>query len=234
MSDLLEQKRIWFSSPKYVNDPFEGREGFSSLEDVFAKHPDRNLISKADRVARFAADMYQDSGNDKHGLISFMNSSEIRIQDDPLFWALYADRHKGVRLSFSFELRDVTEADVPVGRLRRVEYQEQPQQYGVKVDDDRLFLKASYWRHENEWRWVSLTSALRSEVYSRRPKQNRDFYLWPGLPLQTIAFGWKSSKIERRNICESLKQWDAGSIPKLLEAVPANSSYTMEYRPYQF
>ncbi|HMO66238.1 MAG TPA: DUF2971 domain-containing protein [Verrucomicrobiota bacterium] len=213
-----------------MNDPFEGRLGQSLFRDMSVQHIGMEP-SMANDNARFLEGAHQDKNNDRYRLISFVEPSEQSNQHDPLFWALYADRHKGVRLSFSFEPINATEAAVPVGRLRRVKYQKKPHQYDGKVGDDILFFKADYWSHENEWRWICPTSALRSEIFSERPKQARDFYEWPDLVLEEIIFGWKCSKKDKAKICESITGQDPSAAPRRFQADPDISSYKMVNRP---
>lgn len=132
LSNLVFQ-RIKIARFSDLNDPFE-------LLGVNMKHSKKRADSLKNK-----GDI--DKGN---GVICFSGTNH-----DPVLWAHYSDRHRGVCLGF----------DVPDDFVQRVQYIKEPMKItkegnfiatkdGKEFDGDILTAKYENWAYEDEWRAV--------------------------------------------------------------------------------
>jgi hypothetical protein len=132
----LSEKRIKISEIHELNDPFE-LIPFNLKEPKYRKA----MLHMRDQLAA-----------NGRGLLCF--SATWR---DPVVWAHYSDKHKGICLGF----------EIPDGKslYRRVRYEPKrlpfPKDLHVSADArDMLFIKYSNWAYEQEVRvWIQLPTA---------------------------------------------------------------------------
>jgi hypothetical protein len=145
--DVLAKKRIRFTQPCFLNDPFEFRPAMP--------------VAGAEDLGHFEAKIakQRDALYDEKSRLCAILSLAQRNDSIPM-WAHYADSHRGFVIAFgtgtSF-LKDPIET----GKLQRVRYQ--PKRVSLTrglpgqpwVPPDAIFrTKSTDWEYEQEWRWL--------------------------------------------------------------------------------
>ena len=171
--DVLLRKRIRFSPPEDLNDPFESRpvvraDSTSTEEGSVSESDDKDL---ADRKARWWNDRAHRVGteivrNRVNGLFGVLSLSADPVQ--PVMWAHYADNFRGFLLGLDTG-HEWFYGEEPGGEvthgLYRVQYAiDRPTVFvgpdGVTYPDDlldpTLLRKSKSWEFEQEWRCIEL------------------------------------------------------------------------------
>ena len=167
----LQKRRVRISRILELNDPFE----FLAL----------NL---RDPVKRNALRGVKRELNRTRGILCFSEN-----WNNPVMWAHYADRYKGVCLGF-----DVAEStsmgDPLLGQVKYVaERLRWPPEWDLQFAYDLLFTKFSHWGYEQEWRaFLSLDDCEESDGHYFKPFSD-------DLILREIYIGL-SSPITRRTV----------------------------------
>jgi hypothetical protein len=142
--DVLREKRIRFTQPCFLNDPFEFLLGGPDDPAHFEAKCDRKRQAEFLEKSRL------------YGVVSL-----TRRNNSIPMWTFYAASHRGFAIGFdttsSFFRRAIDDRN-----LRRVDYGSQrvistrglpPDQPWVKPDAV-LLMKSADWKHEEEWRWI--------------------------------------------------------------------------------
>ncbi|WP_394179564.1 DUF2971 domain-containing protein [Marinomonas posidonica] len=124
----LEKKRLKVARIMELNDPFE----FLGMD-------------LTDRVARYAINKTKEDLNKGYGILCFSKNWK-----NPVQWAHYADKHKGICLGF----------DIPDHLLNKVEYINERISYSggeFTLKEIMIFFtsKFKHWEYENEYRCFS-------------------------------------------------------------------------------
>lgn len=172
--DILRNRRIWFSTPERLNDPFE----FSF--HLTAMHIGRIPIDKVSLEAA-VTDMRQ------YGVLSLSE-----ISDNILMWSHYADSHKG--FCIEFERTDSNELGnwdhcLPVLYDEYLPTFAPAELLDKKVVSNILTTKSRLWSYEKEWRILA--------------KKGNQTHPLPG-NITGIVFGYRMPVDERREIAEIL------------------------------
>ncbi len=94
--NILCNSELWFSSPKYFNDPFDGQIEIDILLDKFFQSQKHEIDQ---RLKDVIFEYYYNNKNILYGIaILSLNQSN----SDIVVWSHYADKHRG--LCFEFEL----------------------------------------------------------------------------------------------------------------------------------
>lgn len=170
-TDVLLRKRIRFSPPEDLNDPFESRpvihaDPKSTEEATLSELGDRDLAEKKarwwdDRAHRVGTEIVRNRVNESFGVLSL---SEDPVQ--PVMWAHYADNSRGFLIGFDTTHKWFHGEDAD-GRmsngLYRVRYVgERPELLigpdGVIYPEDliptTILQKNKAWEFEKEWRCI--------------------------------------------------------------------------------
>jgi hypothetical protein len=145
--DVLLWKRIRFSQPCYLNDPFEFSPGTPSSDGEGIGHFEQTIASK--READFL------TRSRSCGVLSLSeNKTSIPM------WAHYAASHTGFAIGFDTGSDAFRQALVD-RKLQKVHYQQErvnltrglAGQPHVRPDAI-LLMKSLDWAYEQEWRWI--------------------------------------------------------------------------------
>jgi hypothetical protein len=143
--DILLQKRIRFTQPCFLNDPFEFKPGAPEADDI------GHFEAK---VAKLREDDYRDKSA-LYGVLSLTPK-----KDSIPMWTHYAASHRGFVIGFDTRSGPFLQA-IEEGRLRLVTYSAErvnvtrglPEQSWA--DPDTIFhSKSTDWDYEQEWRWL--------------------------------------------------------------------------------
>ena len=123
--DDIEKQRIKISRICDLNDPFD----LIPFDLTSSKHRQQLIDARRDLSAL------------GRGMLCFSFK-----WSNPVLWAHYADKHKGICLGF----------DVPDEYARKVAYVDTRQPFPTELNEqialDWIFTKFSGWRYEDEWR----------------------------------------------------------------------------------
>lgn len=135
----LSEKRLKISTLDDLNDPFE-------------------LIpyDLSNRTHRIAVQMTRETMSRGHGMLCF--SADWR---DPVLWAHYADKHRGVCIGF--EIRDEVAKKVAYVS-ERLPFPESPE---MKDSEAMLFTKYANWAYEEEIRVFAELNDQENRLYFR-------------------------------------------------------------------
>jgi hypothetical protein len=122
---ILKESKIWVSSFRNLNDPFEFR--FASSAGAGNHQYD------------FAVAV----GNSKKGVLSFSSTNT-----DLLLWSHYGSAHNGVCFEFD------PSHDDNFKRVRSVNYQSTMPTYDPSNPDEMLYSKSLHWKYEEEVRLI--------------------------------------------------------------------------------
>jgi hypothetical protein len=128
---ILKERRLKLSRFYEANDPFE-----------------LNLIDSRDPKRREIIKMIEDYHNKRTGMICFG-----AVWDNPMMWAHYADKHKGICLGFEIEDKLVSTVDYTDAKIN-VEFGSHLPNHGLSVEllNKVLTTKSTAWALEQERR----------------------------------------------------------------------------------
>jgi hypothetical protein len=174
---VLINKKVWFSKPATLNDPFDididftysispsnfnymikilksqngiSNERLEELREIEQKIPDQNALNEMSRAMN---KKFRDDRK-KWGVFCMCESPK-----NILMWSHYADRHRGFCIQF---------ARSPKNKLGNIEMT-RPVSYGCeypspdpytengmeRIYDELFFTKAKGWEYEKEWRMLN-------------------------------------------------------------------------------
>ncbi|MDX9859228.1 MAG: DUF2971 domain-containing protein [candidate division Zixibacteria bacterium] len=178
-----------FSSPKELNDPFEGHIDYSSIENIASKMTWEIEFDKADLLEIAKAGIW-------FGDIRIFSLS--KTCDSPLMWSHYADRHRGVVIGFNeadnFFNQDIiyhNESSFPSDKFGKL----LPMQYGKKkielMDSFKrlpILYKSEDWIYEQEVRFVLPKESVSSKT-KNESGADIDLFKIPESTLVSIILG---------------------------------------------
>ncbi len=143
LEDILVKNKIYYSKPKYFNDPFE-------FDGVILK------ISQNDENRKSAYELLH-----RLGFISFSKHN-----NRTLMWSHYADAHRGVCLRFKC-IEDSFYSENGSGRVVEVEYDDKIVKKNILSDNSSTFSKMSRkaccWSYEKELRIFKVPSSVKAD-----------------------------------------------------------------------
>jgi hypothetical protein len=239
-SDFFTEKKLWFSSLKDFNDPFDALPRFdtmlekqkqSGLEDNFGFLLEQSLVNPGDRpafirdmsqtssdffswLAETTAEKYRDIVDEDYRLVCFSEKF-----DDLLMWGHYARGHSGFVIEFNpkHPLFSTEEFD-QVGYPKNDKPDERPDvenfDQGKEEYWKMLFRKSCHWNYEREWRLVKLATSLPPPI--KRHCKFKYFLALPADSICAIYFGWQLSLENRVKLIESLKSPEWKDVKKFV------------------
>jgi hypothetical protein len=167
--DVLQNLRIRFTQPHYLNDPFESNpvvtgseatdEDWERIAEIECRRNGLNLadfkhMTKKDVRDRMFPEMWEIMKAAFH-----YTSGILSLTEDPLnvlMWSHYANNHQGFVVGFNSEHPFFPRSDKPyiVNSLNKVEYAEKRpvstlEKFSLK---NMFFTKSMPWSYEKEWR----------------------------------------------------------------------------------
>lgn len=173
LRDILFENRLYWSSPKQFNDPFDCSPvptlaGTKAERRAYISHLARTQISGAPRHERVRAKRLMTADNlasmeanlnrifdERLARVGICSLAEVG--DNVLMWSHYADSHRGVCLRFN-----PTRVDRDFYLSFKVRYSaDRPVVHVMRASEDEwvtgsLLTKAEEWRYEQEWRMFDL------------------------------------------------------------------------------
>lgn len=218
--DIFLEKKIRFTQPCFLNDPFEFRPGM----------PDGAGHFEAGRAKKREGELMEKSR--LYGVLCLTEKS-----DSIPMWAHYAGSHTGFAIGFDTGSAFFKKA-LAERKLQSVQYRTErvnltrglPNQEWVRPDD--IFqTKSTDWEYEKEWRWVECCSPDNyAEV--RSVENGERLYLRPFLPecIQEVVLGYRIDP----NVAESiqdLKSTAEYQHLKVFKVALHKSCYKLEIEP---
>lgn len=185
--DILLQKKIRFTQPCFLNDPFEFKPGR-------AEGPTGHL------ERRIGKD-YEAAYREKSRVYGILSLAERR--DSIPMGTHYADSHRGFVIGFSTESEWLQNTGPA---LRKVEYRKQRgcltrHRSPGESNEDIFYWKSREWRYEKEWRWLeSRDPSEYAELV--RAESGELLFLRSILPnsIRQVVLGYRASPCLREKI----------------------------------
>ncbi len=179
----LRDRRLKISRIHELNDPFE----FLGVE-------------LSDRKFRRALKQTKDQLSEKNGLLCFSKNWR-----NPVLWAHYANKHRGLCLGFDFPVKSVEEVTYVNSRLPK------PKKLDETFVKKLLFTKFCHWIYEDECRvYVTLDTPI-EEIYYKEFSDD--------LALRQVIVG-AESEITRAQVAGAL-----GSLADYVEAFKVRAAF---------
>jgi hypothetical protein len=238
--ECLNESTLAFTPPNLFNDPFDTNIAVDlaltaeDLRDFYAKHApewpggvsvseERFVEMHLEHPERFqkvylrAKDSFTQHAR---GVACF-----TELWNDPLMWAHYADKHRGVMIGFDIEHPDFSEVRfVDYSNTRPVH-----RQLGSKLDGKEM-VKSDVWEREKEWRLSAdlakceiRMTATHKPVYVQR--LSRDSFA-------SITFGCRTSQEFMTAVALSLKRWNLAEC-ELKEMKLCDFTYELEPKAFR-
>ena len=175
LEEIVLHNKIFFSSPKSFNDPFDCRPAFDfsgSAKQIRNEHirlikkfdPSMNrrqrrtdasaMLKDPARDPRCAVVQHtiQDQYNEEMNRIGVLCVSEVN--DDILMWSHYANSHAGVCLEFDGFGTFMERAQKVIYTRKRPSIPQFDRADPVEMLDRGLLTKSEHWQYEKEWRLI--------------------------------------------------------------------------------
>jgi hypothetical protein len=234
---VLTERTIRFSQPKYLNDPYEMQliiNPISLRDDIKAREiASGTAVDEAEEIASRRlesvafglVDMIKTTRNDI-GVLSLSKRS-----DGLLMWAHYAQDHRGIALGLQLEqcLLPSNQDSSSLVWLDDVKY------LSEKIDFIRegtapwqsLLRKSEEWSYEEEWRIIRSLNTLRpvtSEIYvaELRPEA-----------IKSVILGARMSPVDEAGIVELLRGSEDFSHIEIFKSVVSSSKLALEIIPFK-
>lgn len=233
---LFLESKIYHALAESFNDPFEGKPQFKlDGKANNAKRIRDHLI----RVARKnqglsfkkAQIFVNESMKDPNFLPSVIESANeeqfkrLRItcfttsKDNLLFWAHYANSHKGFCVKFDASI-------APISMAYRVQYSnDYPQAIYPGPSDIRAsriaLVKSKEWEYEQEYRSIFIPGLIRKQP------QDKDSLLMPPETIKAVYLGVKMPEEEKSLLLDIIRR--SAFNPEVWQASLSKSSFSLEF-----
>jgi len=243
---LLNENKLYFSSPKYFNDPYDAKIHFAdgSVEEIEnyllfthkRKYPN-DSDEKVLRLIRARPPKYNsswiretsikelDPSFDKLGVVCLSENN-----NDILMWSHYSDAHRGICLEFDKDIIDSSK-----WFIGKVDYPEDNHYVDFKVFREaiennekafRTFLlrKSFHWVYEKEWRIIVGLKAM--DENSSKNAEDKQFLPCHEKMLTGIILGMKTPDTLKQTFSQLVQNKSI----KLYEAKRNENSYVIDVR----
>lgn len=211
--NAIRESYLWFSDPLGFNDPYDCNMQAScdcSYEEVFSHLKQLNLKNEWKQTESYIAERASYLYNNPKDMWELLRDADLKTigrtgiccfsqrNDTLLMWSHYANKHKGVCLTF-----DVTKLKSVILTLYNVEYPSVYPSYNVIRDSETFkslrFLiatKSQEWEYEDE---VRIMRDDRNMPYRGKVKFDK-------LALVSIDFGYKTTVDEIAKVTNLLNE----------------------------
>ena len=180
-----------FARPKVFNDPLD------PILREWMKLKEKNSVSKQDkRLFRYLKNSLENLR------ICCLSREGDSIQLNPLMWAHYADKHKGICIEYEItkDMLDAYNDNSQVMRICDVRYLGHKVMNDFITLDNALLAKGSPWKYEEETR---LLYYEKSDVAETR--QSSNYKSLGGFRIKSIYFGYRLIEKDRSEIIKATK-----------------------------
>lgn len=253
--DIFLNRRIYCSSPKDFNDPFECRPHWDIFDPDSQEGRERfrtyvhNLgvrkIEQRLRLKRKLRHFY--THPDKQQEIAFQsiaaNWGVYSMSEAPsslLMWPHYADNHCGICLEFRTNFPPFNLSLWPVIYSDVYPTLDLEGKQGVESVLAQLMLtKANEWKYEKEWRLLLRKMHERDfQIVADQPESVRKayeqqhgpgFYFFPSEALSSVIFGLRTTEKDKMTVFDWIKRGELN--PTILYAKQDKSRYRIDLYP---
>ncbi|MHB8158104.1 MAG: DUF2971 domain-containing protein [Desulfocucumaceae bacterium] len=182
-----------FSSPKQLNDPFEGQIDYSSV----VKSAEKSKWKDENIKAKYLEKAKEGPWNEDIRIFSMSYSN-----DNLLLWTHYADCHRGIVIEFdssniyfrqSIDLpRDYSFPPKLMGRLVPVQYNKKKIKDHEYFNKPPLLNKSIDWIYEQEYRFILPREYASSKIKDENG-QDIELFKIPESAIKTVILGANSN-----------------------------------------
>lgn len=210
---IFVNKKLYFSTPKDFNDPFDCKiDALISNTDVFVQ----SLAKYGSNEGVMPA--IENGHNINNTIGKVVNRKGIccfsKEKDNILMWSHYADSHRGICLEFEISEND-NFFSCPI---REIKYDESYHVIDVSRTrndiGEKLFIKHECWQYEKEVR-----------IYKEAPGE----YGFNPTSLKAIYFGCKVEDSERKNLYEFIRGIECFGHVEFYKGKVSESEYKIDF-----
>ncbi|HLN30054.1 MAG TPA: DUF2971 domain-containing protein [Gemmataceae bacterium] len=227
--DVLEHRRIRFTQPSALNDPFEslpclslyrahlhGRLSKTTEGEALKIHPDFH-----DMIDASIGDLETTARDVMSKLFVFLSLS--RKRDNLLMWSHYADSHRGLVIGFDSDGPIFQPGALAVHGLRDVEYSKKrwilPPDGLESISQSEIerahlrffFAKSDDWAYEEELRLVTRVSgaSITIPVTNGWPICLFDF---PKEMVREVILGYRMSEAQKQRVADVVRDYPTATL----------------------
>lgn len=169
--DILDQKLVGLTKPRFFNDPFELSSNISAIDDPI-------------EMSRLTIEHTK----------NYVVLSLSELPDEPLVWGHYAVSLTGFVIGFDAnqEILISHSAHRKVGKVTYTKARPTRPRLDDFTEDEIFFTKPDFWSYEREWRILDVQDAATSGPPSKTAYDTRMFTLNPAAVVEVIC-GWRGS-----------------------------------------
>ena len=240
LEDLFIHAKLYMALPKEFNDPFEclplhtrpiTAEGLSQLRQSFIKQlrqsePSLSSTARGKRATKIMEGYHvRDTTEVYRKLRICCFTKEI---NNLLFWAHYADKHKGFCLEYAA-------TSFPINIAKKVKYSDsRPEVSFPSPRDERAFqpalIKSSDWDYEDEYRLTNVPGVEKpSSISEEYRSKDGEFCYLQNSAIKKIYFGANIDPDDKESIKELIRQGPFN--PTIWQAKLSKSNFKLEFFP---
>lgn len=194
INDIVNEA-LTFAKPKVFNDPMDPilrewmglkkKEAVTKLDKRFFKYLKNSLENL--RICCLS----RNEGN-RHRSVQF----------DPLMWAHYADKHKGICIEYEItdDMLNAYNNDNQVLRICNVRYRGRKTMSDYITLDNALLAKGSSWDYEHETRLLYYDETVISKT-----RKSGDYLSLGGFRIKSIYLGYRISEKDKSEVINAIK-----------------------------
>src|ERR1035437_3312152 len=253
-SNFFAAKKLWLSSLKDYNDPFDAFPGFDLLVEGQFNHsmkieyaflpPQVNCTFtdfkktleshrefstfKAEGIEA-TAEKFRDLADNCFRIVCFSE----RL-DELLMWAHYTFSHKGFVVEFNpkhqiFANDEFELVDYPKTEERpKIKFDGQSEAELIKM----LFVKSSHWNYEREWRLAMSVGNSSLKIGKRRDEKELNYLELPTDAILRLYLGWQMPEDNRNELISSLGHDEWKHVEKFVMC-PDKTKYAIQPIPWE-
>lgn len=193
INDIVNEA-LSFAKPKVFNDPMDPilREWMNLKEKSSGSKLDKRLFKYLKKSL-------------ENLRICCLSRQGDSIQLNPLMWAHYADKHKGICIEYEItkNMLDAYNENKQVLRICDVRYREHKVMDDFITLDNALLAKGASWKYEEETRLLYYEESDVAEI-----RQSGDYKSLRGFRIKSIYFGYRLKEKDKSEIIKAIKGKD--------------------------
>ena len=196
----IKNEALTFSDPNGFNDPMDPiikewikrniDNSSSSLEKQYFKRLKNSLLNL--RMCCLSEESRHRQG-----------CARTSIINNPLMWAHYADKHKGICIKYEITNKVINSYndDNQVLRINRVRYRGAKAMSGYITIDNALIAKGTPWKDENEIRLI----LYRKNSISEARNPNNKYVSLPGFKIKAVYMGYRINQRDKNDVINAAR-----------------------------
>lgn len=237
LAQLFVNARLYHSLPSQFNDPFEAKPHFRwpcNAKDLKRLRRYLNKVAKnAEQYNIEVEEMIAQASRKGSGIPSAIEQmirtslGQIRIcsftgsKDNLLFWAHYADSHRGFCVEYDATVW-------PIAYAFKVEYSDQYPEASYPPQKSKralkpLLVKSSEWAYEKEFRTIFLPKV------KNQPNNDGESLILSGDEIINVYLGALMDEVDKNKLLGILKKGPFN--PNIWQARLSGSAFKIEFEP---